>query len=260
MKIKSKIKLISIFSIPVATLSLTSIAASCTNNNVQNKPEQPSDSETNTPSNSEENNGENSETNTENPTKPEGDNNETNKPNEPEDVVIVIKTLKGLKSTPAITYDKSNNVDVWNSYRVITYAKEKNNNNQNVNVQYFVNSLPEKVKYIDKLDDEQSYVYKELLKERKNLIDLAYKSPVRVVNERYDAYQFKNKLADEDSFIYPLLVSKFIYTIDFMLKDPGYLTKQNLDFIVGDRSKNVTLYHIPDTIHVLEQRIINLIK
>lgn len=242
MKIKSKIKLISIFSIPVATLSLTSIAASCTNNNVQDKPEQPSDSDTNTPSN------------------PEGGNNETNKPNEPEDVVIVIKTLKGLKSTPVITYDKSNNVDEWNSYRVITYAKEKNNNNQNVNVQYFVNSLPEKVNYIGKLDDEQSYVYKELLKERKNLIDLAYKSPVRVANERYDAYQFKNKLADEDSFIYPLLVSKFIYTIDFMLKDPGYLTKQNLDFIVGDRSRNVTLYHNPDTIHVLEQRIINLIK
>ncbi|QDY87358.1 Vmc-like lipoprotein signal peptide domain-containing protein [Mycoplasma anserisalpingitidis] len=71
MKIKSKIKLISIFSIPVATLSLTSIAASCTNNNVQNKPEQPSDSETNTPLNPEENNGENSETNTENPTTPE---------------------------------------------------------------------------------------------------------------------------------------------------------------------------------------------
>lgn len=244
MKIKSKIKLISIFSIPVATLSLTSIAASCANNNIQDKPEQPSDSETNAPTT---------------PSNPEGDNNETNKPSEPEDVVIVIKTLKGLKSTPVITYDKSNNVSEWNSYRVITYAKEKNNNNQNVNVQYFVNSLPEKVNYIDKLDDQQSYVYKELLKERKNLIDLAYKSPVRIPNEQYDAYQFKNKLADEDSFIYPLFVSKFIYTIDFMLKDPGYLTKQNLDFIVGDRSKNITPFSELNSIHVLEQRIRNLI-
>ncbi|QDY88345.1 Vmc-like lipoprotein signal peptide domain-containing protein [Mycoplasma anserisalpingitidis] len=259
MKIKSKIKLISIFSIPVATLSLTSIAASCTNENKDKTkpetPENPNDGTQVTPETPE-----NPETNKPvTPSKPNDESNKNETSNTDEEVAIVIKTLKGLRSTPTTTFENSNNTEELNSYRVITYAKE-NKDGRNVNVQYLVNSVAENVNYLEKLSDQQLYVYEELLKERKSLIDLAYKSPEKIQFQDYNAYQFKNKLTEDDSLIYPIFVSKFIYTIDFMLKDPGYLTKENLEFIIGDRNKKPGIFSELNSISVLESRIRDLLK
>ncbi|EGS28802.1 hypothetical protein [Mycoplasmopsis anatis] len=146
------------------------------------------------------------------------------------------------------------------SYRVITYVKEKNESGQYVNNQYLINSVVEKVDFIDNLNEEQRNVYDELVKERQKLISLAYNSPQKVIFQEYNAYQLKQKIINEESFIYPIMISKFIFTIDFVLKNPNYLSKENLYFIVGDRTKTPSQWSQLDSIVVLEDRLYKLLK
>ncbi|MBW0596409.1 hypothetical protein MADP07_00631 [Mycoplasma anatis] len=146
------------------------------------------------------------------------------------------------------------------SYRVITYVKERNESGQYVDNQYLINSVVEKVDFIDNLNEEQRNVYDELVKERQKLISLAYNSPQKVIFQEYNAYQLKRKIINEESFIYPIMISKFIFTIDFVLKNPNYLSKENLYFIVGDRTKTPSQWSQLDSIVVLEDRLYKLLK